>query len=73
MDTFPCKFEDKKSGLRSTQGNQNSSSAMQTPGKLKHKKKMQLQNSCMSLESSGGGSNDKKDTKGGEKDQPQII
>jgi hypothetical protein len=46
---------------------------MQTPGKLKQKKKMQLQNSCMSLESSGGGSNDKKDIKGGEKEQAQII
>jgi hypothetical protein len=37
MDTFPCKFEDKKSGLR-TQNNSNNP-ALATPGKIKAKKK----------------------------------
>ena len=41
MDSFPCKFEDKKSGLR-IGGSGNSQSVMQTPGKLKAKKKMQV-------------------------------
>jgi hypothetical protein len=49
MDTFPCKFEDKKSGLR-THG----TSALQTPGKLKAKKKDSSQTAT---------STDKKDIK----------
>ena len=62
MDTFPCKFEDKKSGLRTGGSSNNVNSAFQTPGKIKSKKKvMQIQNSCISLENTG--SNDKKDAK----------
>jgi hypothetical protein len=38
MDSFPCKFEDKKSGLR-TQSNSNNP-ALATPGKIKSKKKI---------------------------------
>jgi hypothetical protein len=38
MDTFPCKFEDKKSGLR-THSNSNNP-ALATPGKIKSKKKI---------------------------------
>lgn len=59
MDTFPCKFEDKKSGLR-THG----TSALQTPGKLKQKKKVSMMSS--SLDSSASqmtSSTDKKDGK----------
>ena len=68
MDSFLCKFEDKKSGLR-TNGTNGQANSLQTPGKIKSKKKMSIQNSSVSLESSGGGpssSNDKKDQKGGE-------
>ena len=66
MDTFPCKFEDKKSGLKLSNANaasnfSSTSTLMQTPtmssGKMKKKKKNQLQSSTHSLESSG----DKKD------------
>lgn len=63
MDTFPCKFEDKKSGLR-THGGSSNSSVMQTPGKLKQKKKISMQSSSVSLDGSvtiGCSSNDKKD------------
>ena len=61
MDTFPCKFEEKKSGLRTHGGSNNS--VLQTPGKMKSKKKTQA--SSMSLDSSGGNglnSNDKKES-----------
>lgn len=67
MDTFPCKFEDKKSGLKLSSANapsnfSSTSTLIQTPtmssGKMKKKKKNQLQSSTQSLESSG----DKKDT-----------
>jgi hypothetical protein len=70
MDTFPCKFEDKKSGLRTAGGS--TSAALQTPGKLKAKKKTNsiVINSSVSLDSSGGGggggntnSNDKRESK----------
>jgi hypothetical protein len=70
MDTFPCKFEDKKSHLKlanagGISSNMSSTSTLiQTPtmssGKMKKKKKNQLQSSTQSLESSG----DKKDTLG---------
>lgn len=62
MDTFPCKFEDKKSGLKLSQANaasnfSSTSTLIQTPtmssGKMKKKKKNQLQSSTQSLESSG--------------------
>ena len=55
MDTFPCKYEDKKSGLRTHGGSSNASnSILQTPGKLKSKKKLQMQTSSHSLDSNGG-------------------
>lgn len=53
METFPCKFEDKKSGLRIANQTTNSS-LMQTPTMGKGKKKQrktQLQSSTQSLES----------------------
>ena len=65
MDTFPCKYEDKKSGLRTHGAGASSSSVMQTPGKLKQKK-LKMQNSSLSLDQSmngGTNSNDKKDPK----------
>jgi hypothetical protein len=66
MDTFPCKFEDKKSGLRTQGGAGSSSSALQTPGKMKQKK-LKMQSSSISLDQSmmslNPGSNDKKDSK----------
>jgi len=71
MDSFSCKFEDKKSGLKTHQTSSTGQS-IQTPGKLKGKKKITNQLSNLSLESSGGpssASNDKKESKL-EKDPP---
>lgn len=55
MDTLYCKYADKKSHLKTS----NANSIMQTPsgGKLKKKRKAQLQSSTQSLENSS----DKKD------------
>jgi hypothetical protein len=63
MDSFSCKFEDKKSGLKTHQTSNGQS--IQTPGKMKGKKKITNQLSNLSLESSGGpnSSNDKKESK----------
>ncbi len=62
MDSFPCKFEDKKSTLKSHNATSNTQS-LQTPGKMKSKKKISMQISNLSLESSAGGSNDKKESR----------
>ena len=68
MDALSCKFEDKKSGLRvGGGGNSGSNSVMQTPGKMKAKKKMSMQTSSISLDSSGG--TDKKESKTGDVQQ----
>lgn len=58
MDTFPCKFEDKKSAIRGSSNINNA--ALNTPGKIKSQKKMmKLQNSTNSLDLANTGSNDK--------------
>lgn len=62
MDTFFCKYEDKKSNLRLANNGvpstiSSTSTLMQTPtmssGKMKKKRKNQLQSSTQSLEGSG--------------------